>query len=264
MQKKRNPKTGLINLLIILCAAAMIICGVLFALPLFEYRAGDALYLELSQNAVVTPDRQPAPTAAPGEAVVSTPLPMLALDYEALLAENSEFYAWMYSSGTVINYPVVQGGNNSYYLNHMFNKQRNSMGTLFVDAGNAPEFGDQNTIIYGHHMKNGSMFASLVNYKEQTYYNVHPELLLFTPSAAYKLELFAAYITDGVVTNDVYKKSFDTEAQFLSFIEYARAASDFKSEVEVTAQDRIVTLSTCTYEYDDARYVVLGKLAQIE
>lgn len=262
-RNERNPKALLLNLMILLCAAAMVTCGVLFLLPLLEYQAGDALYLELSRNAAATP--LPAPIQnIQIESATPTPIPMLQLDYEALLAENDEFYAWLYSPGTVINYPVVQGRNNSYYLSHLFNKERNSMGTLFVDASNAPEFSDQNTIIYGHHMKNGSMFASLVNYKDQTYYNVHPELMLFTPSAAYRMELFAGYVTDGYATNDVYKKSFDTEAAFLSFIEHARASSDFVSEVEVTAQDRIVTLSTCTYEYDEARYVVIGKLVPLQ
>ena len=261
-RNKRDPKTMLFNMLIFLCAAAMITCGVLFLLPLLEYRAGDALYLELSRNAVATPPPAPAQDALE-ESATPTSIPMLQLDYAALQAENDEFYAWLYSSCTVINYPVVQGGNNSYYLSHLFNKERNSMGTLFVDAGNAPDFSDRNTIIYGHHMKNGSMFASLVSYKDQTYYNVHPELLLFTPSAAYRLELFAGYVTDGYATNDVYKKSFDTEAEFLSFIEHARTASNFVSEAEVTAEDRIVTLSTCTYEYDEARYVVIGKLVPI-
>ena len=264
MEQKRSRTNMLVNILIVVCIAGMLFAAVKLLLPLLEYRAGDALYLELSQSAVATPGRAPVSTAASEEAAIPTPMPMLQLDYKALQAENNEFYSWLYSSGTVINYPVVQGGNNSYYLNHLFNKERNSMGTLFVDAGNAPDFLDQNTIIYGHHMKNGSMFASLVNYKEQTYYNVHPELLLFTPSGAYKVELFAAYITDGYVTNDVYNKSFDTEAEFLSFIEQAQAASDFMSDVEVTAEDHIVTLSTCTYEYDEARYVVIGKLVRIQ
>ena len=137
------------------------------------------------------------------------------------------------------------------------------MGTVFVDARNGKDFSDQNTILYGHHMKNGSMFASLVNYKEQTYYNVHPDMLLFTPAAVYRLELFAGYVTDGYATNEVYQTSFATEADFRSLIENAREASDFTCDVKVTAEDRIVTLSTCTYEYDEARYVVLGKLEKV-
>ena len=260
-KETHNPKATLLNLMIFLCAAAMLTCGVLFVIPLFEYRAGDALYLELSQHvAAVTPAAQAEqPAAAP----VPTPFPMLQLDFAALTAQNDEFYAWLYAEGTVINYPIVQGGNNSYYLAHLFNKERNPMGTLFVDAGNAEGFADQNTLVYGHHMKNGAMFASLVNYKDQTYYNVHPTMLLFLPDATYRVELFAGYITDGYATNDVYKKSFDTEADFLAFLEHAREQSDFISDAAVTASDRIVTLSTCTYEYDEARYVVHGKLVPI-
>lgn len=259
--KKRDSKSLVLTLMIFLCAAAMLACGVLFVIPLLEYRAGDALYLELSKSAAATPPPPAAQNAAAEPA--PTPFPMLQLDFAALKAQNEECYAWLYAEGTVINYPVVQGGNNSYYLAHLFNKERNPMGTLFVDAGNAEEFSDQNTIIYGHHMKNGAMFASLVNYKDQTYYNVHPTMLLFLPEAAYRVELFAGYVTDGYATNDVYKKSFGTEAAFLAFLEHAREQSDFISDVAVTANDRIVTLSTCTYEYDEARYVVHGKLVPI-
>lgn len=263
--KKRNPKTTLLNILIVLCTTSMLICGTLFVLPLLEYRVGDALYVELSRNAGASPPPAPeriqnADTSGP----TPIPLPIPEPDYDALLLENGEFYAWLYCKDTVINYPVTQGEDNRYYLNHLFNKKRNSMGTLFVDAGNAPGLADQNTIIYGHHMKNGSMFASLVGYKKQAYYDEHPELFLFTNSAVYQVELFAGYVTKGYATNDVYKKGFDTEALFLSFLDTARANSDFVSGVEVTAKDRIVTLSTCTYEYDEARYVVLGKLVRIE
>ncbi|HWR24417.1 MAG TPA: class B sortase [Feifaniaceae bacterium] len=260
--KKRDPKTMLLNVFILLCAAAMLVCGALFALPFFEYRAGDAAYTELSRSAAALP--QPTAAEVPQKSPYPAPSVPIQPDYEALLLANGDFCAWLYCEGTVINYPVVQGGDNRYYLSHLFNGQRNKMGTLFVDASNAPGFSDQNTIIYGHHMKNGSMFASLVGYKKQAYYDEHPELLLLTPSAAYRAELFAGYIIQGYATNDVYKKSFDTEAQFLSFLGAARTNSDFVSDVEVTAEDRIITFSTCTYEYDDSRYVVLGKLVRIE
>ena len=176
--KKRNPKNTLLNILIFLCTASMLICGALFVLPLLEYQAGDALYIELSRNTAAIPPPAPDHTQEDGtlQTPAPVPLPVPEPDYDVLRLENSEFYAWLYSEGTVINYPVTRGEDNRYYLNHLFNKKRNSMGTLFVDAGNAPDFADRNTIIYGHHMKNGSMFASLVGYKKQSYYDEHPDL----------------------------------------------------------------------------------------
>jgi len=258
-QKTRKRKKKLLNLLIALTAAAMVVCAVMLALPLLEYRAGNALYLELAEYAPTpAPETEAAaidaPAAAPAPEFVYTP------DFKGLAAVNPDIAGWLESPGTVIRYPVVRGADNSYYLTHLFNKTKNRCGTLFIDCANAEGFSDENTIIYGHHMKNGAMFASLVNYQEQAYYDAHPVLSLSAPGGNYRVELFAAYITPGRADNAVYTRNFADAAAFSRFLAEAKAQSDFASDVSVTPEDHILTLSTCTYEYDEARYVVLGKL----
>ncbi len=110
-------------------------------------------------------------------------------------------------------------------------------------------------------MNDGSMFASLRNYRDESYYPEHPVLYLSTPNFNYRLDLIAGFVTEP--TSFAYAANFDEPEQFLGHIELIKDLSNFKSDVEVEENDKIVTLSTCTYERDDGRYVVVGKLTQI-
>ncbi len=178
-------------------------------------------------------------------------------DFAALQKSNPDIVAWIYSPGTKINYPVVQGTDNDYYLHRLVNGQKNAGGTLFMDCNNEKTFTDDNTIIYGHHMKNGSMFAGLEKYKEQSYYDAHPVLYLLTPEKSYRLVVFAGFVTAS--DSPVYTLQFPDEDR-QSWIEKALKQSDFQTDVRVAADEPVVTLSTCDYTYEDARYVVLGIL----
>lgn len=256
--KNKKHKRTWLNMLIALCVAGMVFCAVMFILPLIEYSTGDKLYADLALSAKST--MAPQPTLPPD--ATPAPTPLFQPDFETLSVINDDIAGWLISEGTVIHYPVVQGSDNSYYLSHLFDKSRNHMGTLFIDCDNATDFEDPNTIIYGHHMKSGAMFASLVGYREQTYYNVYPTMLLITPNGNYRIELFAGYTTGAA--SDAYQKTFGSDEAFTEYLANARTQSDFTSDVVVTPEDHIVTLSTCTYEYDDARYIVQGKLVAID
>lgn len=177
------------------------------------------------------------------------------VDFETLQKVNPDIVAWIYSPGTKINYPIVQGKDNDYYLHRLVNGQKNSGGTLFMDCSNAKTFTDDNTIIYGHHMKNGSMFAGLEKYKKQSYYDAHPVLYLLTPEKSYRLVVFAGFVTAS--DSSVYTLQFP-EKDRQDWVKKAIKQSDFHTDVQVGADEPIVTLSTCDYTYEDARYVVLG------
>lgn len=183
------------------------------------------------------------------------------VDFDALRAINSDVSAWLTCAGTKIHYPVVQTTDNVYYLTHLFDRTENSAGCLFIDSRNHTGFIDRNTIIYGHNMRNQSMFATLTQYKDAAFYQAHPSMQLLTPQGNYRLELFAGYVagTDA----PAWQVSFSDDDAFEQWIRDVRARSTFQSDVSVTAADKVVTLSTCSYEFDDARYVVLGKLTPI-
>ena len=179
------------------------------------------------------------------------------VDFEVLLETNSDVVGWLYCEDTPINFPVVQGEDNDYYLRRMIDKTWNSSGTLFVDYRNANDFTDGNTVIYGHNMKNKGMFGTLSNYKEQSYFEEHPVMWLLTPEANYKVELVAGYVTSS--TSGIYSFGLSEEDIF-ALVEEAIRQSTFLSDFQTSQGDEFLTLSTCSYEYDNARYVLLGKL----
>lgn len=179
------------------------------------------------------------------------------VDFDLLLEKNQDIVGWLYSEDTPINLPVVQSADNNYYLRRLLDGTWNSSGTLFADYRNAGDFSDNNTIIYGHNMKSKQMFGTLSYYKEQSYFNEHPVMWLLTPDGNYKIELVAGYVTP--TTSDVY--SFDqSEEEVFAMVQQAIKSSTFHSDVVVNQGDRFLTLSTCSYEYDNARYVLIGRL----
>ena len=181
----------------------------------------------------------------------------ISVDFSVLQQENEDIVAWIYSENTPINYPVVQSDDNVFYLRKMINGEYNIAGTIFMDFRNDPNMSDNNTIIYGHNMQNDTMFGTLQDYKKQEYYDEHKIMYLFTPDKQYKIELFAGYTIP--VESDIYDMAkFDQED-----IEEAMRKSDFKSDVIVSAEDKIITLSTCAYEYEGARYIVMGMLHEV-
>lgn len=179
------------------------------------------------------------------------------VDFDALQEKSSDVIAWLYCPDTPINLPVVQAKDNDYYLYRLLDGTPNGSGTLFADYRNDRDFLDGNTVIYGHNMKNGSMFGTLSRYKEQEYYEEHPVMWLLTRDKNYKVELFAGYVTQA--TSDAYVFAEDGE-QIPELGSQAMRQSTFEAEVDIQPGDRILTLSTCSYEFQDARYVLQGKL----
>ena len=175
---------------------------------------------------------------------------------------NPDVQGWLYQKGTVINYPVVQGTDNDTYLHTRFDKQWSGGGTLFVDYRMEKDFKGFNSIIYGHHMKDGSMFRSIRGYtKEEGYYDKHKTLELATPHGNYHLVVFSAFITKATDEN-TYKMTYD-EAEKQAYIDRAWEQSELpitRDSVDVTKSDRLVTLSTCAYDYEEARYIVMCKM----
>ena len=178
------------------------------------------------------------------------------IDFAALQAMNDDVVAWIYCPGTKINYPVLQAEDNDYYLYRLMDGASNANGSIFMDYRNKSDLSDENTMIYGHHMRSGAMFAALIDYKKASYYEKHPYIYIMTPEQNYRMELFAACTVDS--TSDIYATE-PTESAVRECI----ATSVFASPIDYPTGN-IVTLSTCTYEYDDARFIVLGELVPLE
>lgn len=228
-----------------------------------EYRAGENAYKDISQMVSLPPkstDSPPAATADPDETEPPTEIDTTVwpeVDFAALRGVNPDIVAWIYIEGTEINYPVVQGEDNSYYLNHLFNGEWNGSGCIFLDSRNDANFADRHSIIYGHHMQNGMMFAPLDKYKQQEFFDEHPLGLLVTPDKNYKIEFFSGYVTEP--QGDTWEVGF-TESEFEVWIQNTADRSCFISGITPSAYDHILTLSTCSYEFSNARFVLVGIL----
>lgn len=259
------------GVLLALCLVVFLVSGYCVFRTLHGYQQGRDTYEDLAGTyaaeasgaesppaASRTPREAPQPDDASGTEAEAVLTPPITVDFDALRAVCPEVVGWIYSEGTVINYPVVQGTDNSYYLKHLIDGTYNKDGSIFVDAGNRPGFADGNTIVYGHNMKDGMMFAELLHYADQSYYEAHPVLWLLTPEGNYQIVLYAGYTTNG--TSDTYT-IFEEPGEALDAYSAQRIAlSDFISGVTPGPAERQVVLSTCAYSSDNARYVVHGVL----
>lgn len=198
-------------------------------------------------------DIEPESTESTIELVEAAPI---SVDFTSLLEQNSDIVGWLYCPDTPINYPVVHGRDNDQYLHADLNGNYLVSGTIFADYRNGEIGEDANYIVYGHNMKNGTMFASLAKYKEQSYYDEHPVWYFLTPDGDYRIELYAGIVVKQ--DSDIYSSNFDETA--FDFFNKASSKSTFVSEIELAEDDMLITLSTCSYEYSGARYVVIGRL----
>ena len=184
------------------------------------------------------------------------------IDHAVLGEINGDYQLWLYAPDTPIDYPVVQCGNNSYYLDRMFNRKQNPAGTLFIDYRNLPDFDDPNTLIYGHHMRDSSMFHSLTDYDTPGFYDAHPFMLAVSAKEIYVIEVFAGYVTTS--TDHCYDIAISDAEDMRRFAKTAQKKSDFASHVDIDCgADRLVTLSTCAYNFDNARCIVIGRLNRV-
>ena len=181
------------------------------------------------------------------------------IDHADLERINSDYQLWLYAPATPIDYPVAQCRDNSYYLDHLLNRKSNRAGTLFIDYRNLADLKDPNTLIYGHHMRDSSMFHSLTDFETPGFFHAHPFMVAVLPREIYVIELFSGYVTDS--SDHCYDLAISDEKDMRAFVERAERKSNFDAHGDVNCRkDRLVTLSTCAYNFENARYVAIGRL----
>ena len=260
--RKQKLSHEIIRIIIgLLATAVFLLSGYKVCNYFYEARQSSTVTDELIAKAVETvQDNQPESDTAFSLVAESTEYAPITVDFSILQAENEDIVAWICCEDTPINYPIVQSEDNSFYLRRLTDGSWNMPGTLFLDYRCNADFSDSPSIVYGHNMKNDSMFGILPNYCEQRYFDEHPIMYLLTPETDYRVDMFAGFVTPA--DSEVYRLQLsDEEKQQL--VEQAKEQSDFTAEVEVSAEDCLLVLSTCSYEYSDARYVLIGKLTEI-
>lgn len=180
------------------------------------------------------------------------------MDFAALRKVNGDILGWILIPDTVISYPLLQGSDNQYYLNHTWKKWTSIVGSIFMEYTNSSDFSDFNTIVYGHNMNNGSMFGTLKKYKSFSYWKAHPYVYINTDGGSRKYRIFAAYEVSTQGTT--YQMGFPSDKSKQAFLDYCVSHSVIDTGVSPTVYDHILTLSTCTGNGHTTRWVVQARL----
>ncbi|WP_173327420.1 class B sortase [Eubacterium pyruvativorans] len=255
--RTRKRKNLILDILIVLLVLVMVFCGVRIIQALYSYHTGTKAYHALQKEAGVT-EKKTGTGSRSGSSEDG-----IRVNWSKFNRKYPDVKAWLWQKDTVINYPVAQSSDNAYYLHRLLNGKWNGKGTLFIDFRNTHPFTkDFLTIIYGHRMRDGSMFWTLADYRKEAYRKEHPDMFLSTPKGNYRLRIFAA---DTIPANSPkYQFDFPGAASRRTYLRWIRAHADmYDSGVSVRARDHIVMLSTCTYEFDNARAVVFAKLEPV-
>lgn len=178
-------------------------------------------------------------------------------DWNALQSINPDIVAWVYVPDCNISYPVVQGKDNSYYLNHTIYKNSNNQGSVFLDCNTNPDFTDDNSVIYGHSVQGGGMFTLLKNFVSKQFFDNHSYFYLLTPSDNYKCNVFA--FSKSTNESVFYQKSFGENRD--ETIQKMIAESMYTNDIDT--DESMVTLSTCNLDYglhSNQRLLLTGTL----
>lgn len=249
---RRGKRRVFSNIILIAAVLVFLFSGYKLFSIFMEYRKGDKEYENLQETVVEEQTIKQEEEEETAETVVFT------VDFEKLKEINSETVAWIrFVEPSKISYPVVQTLNNDKYLNTTFEGKRNASGAIFMDAANANDFSDRNTFIYGHNMKNGSMFAQLRKYKDAAFCRQNPYFYIYTPDGLeIKYEIFAVAIVEHDAIN--YEKNFANDNEYLTYLKIIRDTARYRAGGELDAGAQIVSLSTCTNVTETQRLLVHG------
>lgn len=260
-------KRKLIRGLELILAAVLVVSLVMIFRTQTEYAQGESSYEEAAAVAelpklTAIPVPMKGGNDRPEAGAVSDPnLALLAkMDLEGLRQENPDVLGWISIPETPLSYPVLQGEDNDFYLKHTWQKASSIVGSVFMDFRSSAELTDFNTIIYGHRMRDGSMFASLKYYRDQEHWRTHPSVYLATAEGVYRYDIFSAYEAD--VLGPVYDINAREAEERQAFIDSCMNLSVIETNVVPTSDDRLLTLSTCTGRGYRTRWVVQAVLAE--
>lgn len=204
----------------------------------------------------------PSPTPNPHAEELQQALSLVEIDFPAWQSLNSDVRAWIHNEAIVVDHPILKSPDNEYYLTRDLDLSYKAMGSIFFDFRNKSDFSDPNTIIYGHNFDNGLMFSNLVWYKSQQFYEQNPFYYLYTPEQVYRVDIAAGIVVSETDTTYLVV-DFNSDAEFRVLIQLIEENSVIESEIELTPKDQLVTLYTCTNDWQGQRFVVIGKLTPL-
>ena len=230
----------LLRIAFLLVLLITVINGTALYFRLLDYRSGEESYQQIREETAAVEKEK--------------------IDIPALQAVNPDFRGWLTLEGTVIDYPVVKGQDNVYYLDHLFDRSSNILGCLFIDARNQEPFLDKVTVIYGHDVQDGSMFTVLEDYKEQSFYEEHRSFRFVSEQGDFLLEPFAGEVRNAEVP--FVQTQFQSAEEYADYLKSFIERSTFVSDVPLTSDDKVVMMIKCSRDYTNARYVLLCKVSR--
>jgi len=245
------------KIILIICAVVFIASAALLAVHLIPFSDDFDEYKNNSEA-----------SSTQSETVEEPELPDNPIDFKKLKEQNSEVVGWISIPDMVIDYPILQSGDNTvedFYLNKDINKKYKSAGSLYIQKLNYADFSDPNTIIYGHNMLNGTMFGTLKKFRNANFFNEHDTMYVYIPGHILTYKIYSAFIYDDRhILNSFEFYNRESYAEFLAeTLDPMSMTRNVRKDIEVTTENRIITLSTCTNR-DTERYLVIGVLVNDE
>ena len=216
---------------------------------------------ETAETPAATPYVTPEPTP---ETICENPCPEYfnSFSFEEAKEKIPAADMWLRIENTAIDYPVVYGPDNDFYLKHSIDGADDQHGTLFTDVGCLPEFSSKITIVYGHNMADGTMFENLMRYKDQSYVDRYPYVCLYSEGRCYVAEIFAGVYFNG--ETDTLVSDFADNNEYMKYVGFLIDNSIIARNIDIPANSRLLAMCTCTYEFTDGRYVLFAKLNRVK
>ncbi len=241
-------------LILIVACAGVIVSGVMICKSRAEYGKAKQEYEMLNKFVNDVPESKDEvaedidDTEVTDDSIVRNynrkDFPDFKVDFDGLKAANHDYLGWLYVPGAEISYPVVQGSDNDYYLHHTFEKESNFAGCLFIDCEDSKDFSNYNTFIYGHAMKNGTMFGNLKKFrKDKSIIDADPYIYMYFSDGIYRYKIYSFYIDKP--DSEMYN-SCDNLKQYRQYLRLALDKSLFNLESEVSEESNSLTLVTCS------------------
>ena len=263
--ERNTPKSKAVKFSAVALSLLMAACSsFMLVQEIGEYRESAEAYDGLA-DLVEMPQQEEKPDTTEETSGEDDSVVLPSVDFEILQENGPDIIAWLTLPDTAVNYPVTQAEDNDYYLRHLYDGTYNKAGCLFADYENKKDFSDRNTIIYGHNMRDGSMFASLNEYKEQSYYDSHPQMYLVTPDGGYLCDIFAAFEAkpkESGSDTSPWRMEWKDDGAYTTWLSAMADRSVVETDVTVTSSDKVLTLSTCT-PGGASRFIVMGKLTEV-
>ena len=264
-KKKRNP---LVMFLFLAALAVFVFAGIRLGSIYYRYYNEDSAYRNLesythfansgqtSENGENLSDN--ANGNANGDSNGESSVYVSPIDFGSLAEINSDIIGWVYFETMDINYPIVQGKDDDFYLHHGFEKEANVSGCIFMDTEASPDFNSLNSFIYGHNMRNKSMFAKLNQYIDEDFYLKNKTFLIYTPTETRRYEIYSCY--QAQLGTDSFTYNFAAAEDYANWLNIVKGRSLYDTGVMPDVSDKTITLMTCTPKGSNYRFLVHGRL----